>query len=69
MSEHQKNAAYPYFVLLLSTIVIVGFYILITSSFERYVTAAITSSTQASNTAITRLFVNEIYPELEADLG
>jgi hypothetical protein len=69
MPTKQKNAAFAYSALLLSAFIITGFYILITSSFERYVTAAITSSTQASNAAITRLFVNEVYPELQTDLA
>lgn len=48
---------------------IVGIYFIITNSVERSLTSAITTSTEASNAAVTRLFINEIYPDLAVDIG
>lgn len=71
MSKQHKTSAirFPYFFLLLNLLVMIGIYLVLSHTMERSLSSAIIQATQASNSDITKIFVNEVYPELKADIG
>ncbi|MBF0470190.1 MAG: hypothetical protein HQL48_02325 [Gammaproteobacteria bacterium] len=72
MMEKQQASAtplkFPYFFLFFNLLLLVAIYFAIVHTLERALSLAITESTQAGNAAITRIFVNEVYPEIKGDL-
>jgi hypothetical protein len=65
----KKPMRFPYFFLLLNLLVMIGVYFVLTQTMERALSSAIIQATQAGNSDITRVFINEVYPELEVDLA
>ena len=64
----QNRLKFPYASLFLSLFLVVGIYFIITASVGESLYTAVTRTTQAGNTAVTRIFINEVYPELQQDL-
>ncbi|MGN7610817.1 hypothetical protein ACQZV8_01900 [Magnetococcales bacterium HHB-1] len=70
-SQRQKSPSslkFPYFSLVFNLLLVIGIYIIITDSVSQALNTAITRATQSGNAAITRIFINEVYPELQQDL-
>lgn len=64
-----SSLRFPYFFLFLNLLVMIGIYFILSQTMERSLSSAIIQATQAGNSDITRIFINEVYPELEDDLG
>ncbi|MBF0256165.1 MAG: hypothetical protein HQL47_06840 [Gammaproteobacteria bacterium] len=60
---------FPYLFLLLSLAALILVYVLLTRSVSSALGSAILEATQASNATVTKVFVNELYPRLQQDLG
>lgn len=69
MRAENKKFSFPFVFLAVNIFLVIGIYFIISQSVERSLTSAITNSTQASNAAVTRLFINEIYPDLAAEIS
>lgn len=65
----KKPLRFPYVFLLLNLLVMIGIYFVLTHTMERALSSAIIQATQAGNSDITRVFINEVYPELQSDLA
>jgi hypothetical protein len=69
IEQPQTQLKFPYIFLLISVLLIAGLYFVIVFSLEKALSAAIIEATEAGNAAVTRIFINEVYPELEKDLA
>ncbi|MEO5342888.1 MAG: hypothetical protein H7842_06045 [Gammaproteobacteria bacterium SHHR-1] len=65
----QRRIRFPSLLLLISLALLLGVYYLISQTLGAYLSQAITETTQAGNATLTRVFVNDLYPRLAADLG
>jgi hypothetical protein len=64
----QNKIKFPYIFLFFSLFLVVVIYFVITDSVGKSLYTAVTRTTQAGNTTVTRIFINEVYPELQQDL-
>ncbi|MCP4598026.1 hypothetical protein [Neptuniibacter sp.] len=69
LQTNKKSLRFPYVFLILNLMVIIGIYFVLSQTMERALSSAIIQATQAGNSDITRIFINEVYPELHADLA
>ncbi|MBF0589470.1 MAG: hypothetical protein HQL53_10090 [Magnetococcales bacterium] len=68
-TQAHSRLKFPFLSLLFALVLIVGIYIIITESVGQALNSAVSRATQAGNAAITRIFINEVYPELQKDLN
>lgn len=66
---NSNKIKFPYVFLLLNIAVMLGVYLVLTSTMEKALYSAVTKATQAGNATITKVFINEVYPELHGDLA
>ena len=63
-----KVPKFPIFFIILNIALIIGIYFLLTYSIKDILTDTILKSTEHSNSTMTRVFVNEVYPRLKDSL-
>lgn len=69
LQTEKKSLKFPYLFLVINLAVIISIYFVLTQTMERALSSAIIQATQAGNSDITRIFINEVYPELHNDLA
>lgn len=69
VEQKLKKARFPYVFLLISLLLMIGVYVLLTKTMEQSLYTAVIKATQAGNTTITKVFINEVYPQLHQDLA
>ncbi len=69
VEQKLKKARFPYVFLLISLLLMVGVYVLLTKTMEQSLYTAVIKATQAGNKTITQVFINEVYPQLRQDLA
>ncbi|MBF0590396.1 MAG: hypothetical protein HQL53_14840 [Magnetococcales bacterium] len=60
---------FPFLSLFFALVLIISIYFVITASVWQALNSSVTRATQAGNAAITRIFINEVYPALREDLN
>ena len=64
----ENSVRFPYLMIAVSFILLVGIYLFLSSSLQDSLSDAVRETTEKANATVTRIFINEVYPDLEQAL-